>query len=548
MTSFNSPLEAFMHWENETPNRIFLKQPIAGNLVTYTFKEAKDEVCKIASKLKSYNLPEGSHVALLSKNCAHWLLSDLAIMMADYVSIPIYPTLNASAIQQILEHSESKAIIIGKLEDFESQKSGIPDIHKISVGAFGENEGDLWEDIIQNQKPLETLPTIDASQVHTIIYTSGTTGIPKGVMHTVGNIMESMRVIKSIIKLSPTPRLFSYLPLAHVAERVGIGTHGIVIGAEFSFPESLETFASDLEKCQPHLFLAVPRIWAKFQEKILENIPQKKLNILINIPFVNRLVKNKLKQKLGLKDASFIVSGAAPLSASLMRWFKKIDVTIYQVYGMTEDCIISHATRPGFNKIGTVGKALEPVQIKFSPEGEILIKNNCLMTGYFKAPDLTARVFDDAGYFKTGDKGEYDHDGYLTITGRAKDEFKTDKGKYISPSHIELLLSKNTDIEQICVVGTGIPQPIALITLSELGMAKQKSILTNGLIETLNAVNPSLGKHEKVAKVIIMKEDWTVDNNLITPSFKVKRNSIEKIHQPFYKSWFEMRDKVIFES
>ncbi|MFD1163297.1 AMP-binding protein [Hwangdonia seohaensis] len=548
MTSFNSPLEAFMHWENETPNRIFLKQPIAGNLVTYTFKEAKDEVCKIASKLKSYNLPEGSHVALLSKNCAHWLLSDLAIMMAGYVSIPIYPTLNASAIQQILEHSESKAIIIGKLEDFESQKSGIPDIHKISVGAFGENEGDLWEDIIQNQKPLETLPTIDASQVHTIIYTSGTTGIPKGVMHTVGNIMESMRVIKSIIKLSPTPRLFSYLPLAHVAERVGIGTHGIVIGAEFSFPESLETFASDLEKCQPHLFLAVPRIWAKFQEKILENIPQKKLNILINIPFVNRLVKNKLKQKLGLKDASFIVSGAAPLSASLMRWFKKIDVTIYQVYGMTEDCIISHATRPGFNKIGTVGKALEPVQIKFSLEGEILIKNNCLMTGYFKAPDLTARVFDDAGYFKTGDKDEYDHDGYLTITGRAKDEFKTDKGKYISPSHIELLLSKNTDIEQICVVGTGIPQPIALITLSELGMAKQKSILTNGLIETLNAVNPSLGKHEKVAKVIIMKEDWTVDNNLITPSFKVKRNSIEKIHQPFYKSWFEMRDKVIFES
>ncbi|WOD42630.1 AMP-binding protein [Hwangdonia lutea] len=548
MTLFNSPLEAFMHWENEAPNRVFLKQPINGKLLTYTFAEAKDSICKIASKLKSYRLPEGSHVAILSKNCTHWLLSDLAIMMAGYVSIPIYPTLTASAIQQILEHSESKAIIIGKLDDFESQKSGIPDIHKISVGAFGENEGDLWEDIIEKQDPLVTLPTIDANQLHTIIYTSGTTGLPKGVMHTVGNIMESMRVIKSIIKLPETPRLFSYLPLAHVAERVGIGTHGIVIGAEFSFPESLDTFASDLEKCQPHLFLAVPRIWAKFQEKILENIPQKKLNMLLNIPFVNRLVKKKLKQKLGLKDASFIVSGAAPLSADLIRWFKKIDVTIYQVYGMTEDCIISHATRPGFNKIGTVGKALEPVQIKFSPEGEILIKNNCLMKGYYKAPEITARVFDDAGYFKTGDKGEYDHEGYLTLTGRAKDEFKTDKGKYISPTHIELLLSKNNDIEQICVVGTGIPQPIALITLSELGMTKPKNTLSNGLIETLNAINPSLGKHEKVAKVIVMKEDWTVDNNLITPSFKVKRNSIEKIHQPLYKSWFEMDDKVIFET
>ena len=151
------------------------------------------------------------------------------------------------------------------------------------------------------------------------------------------------------------------------------------------------------------------------------------------------------------------------------------------------------------------------------------------------------------GYFKTGDKGEYDHDGYLTITGRAKDEFKTDKGKYISPSHIEMLLSKNADIEQICVVGTGIPQPIALITLSELGRTKSKEALINSLIEIMAVINPSIEKHERVAKIIIMKEDWTVDNNLVTPSLKVKRNSIEKIHQQFYKSWFEMIDKVIFE-
>lgn len=547
MTKFNSPLEAFLHWEREIPNRIFIKQPINGKTITYTFKEAKEEVCKIASKLKSYKLPERSHVAILSKNCAHWLLSDLAIMMADCVSIPIYPTLNAQSINQILEHSESKAIIIGKLDDFESQKSGIPNIHKISVGAFGENEGDLWEDIVKTETPLSTIPKIDTDQLHTIIYTSGTTGLPKGVMHSVGNIMESMQVIKSIIKLAPKPRLFSYLPLAHVAERVGIGTHGIVIGAEFSFAESLESFASDLEKCQPHLFMAVPRIWAKFQEKILEKIPQKKLNFLLSVPFVNRLIKNKLKQKLGLKDASFIVSGAAPLSASLINWFKTIDVEIFQVYGMTEDCIISHACQPKMNKIGTVGKALDTVQVKFSPEGELLIKNNCLFKGYYKAPDVTASVFDDSGYFKTGDKGEYDHDGYLTITGRAKDEFKTDKGKYISPTRIEMLLSKNTNIEQICVVGTGIPQPIALITLSELGRIKSKQDLSESLIETVNTINPSLEKHEKVEKVVIMKEDWTVDNNLVTPSLKVKRNSIEKIHQPFYKSWFEMSDKVIFE-
>ena len=168
------------------------------------------------------------------------------------------------------------------------------------------------------------------------------------------------------------------------------------------------------------------------------------------------------------------------------------------------------------------------------------------MTGYFKEPEMTAEVF-DKGYFKTGDIGEYDHEGYLTITGRVKDQFKTDKGKYISPTPIELKLSNNTDIEQICVVGTGIPQPIALITLSELGNEKPKDQVSASLIASISELNKTLEKHEKIEKVVIMKEDWTVDNGLATPTLKVKRNAIEKIHQPYYKSWFDMNDVVIFE-
>ncbi len=335
--------------------------------------------------------------------------------------------------------------------------------------------------------------------------------------------------------------------MAHVAERVGIGAYGLVIGAEFSFPGSLETFASDLETCQPHMFFAVPRIWAKFQEKILEKLPQKKLNVLLRIPLLNGFIKKKLKQKLGLRHTEFIVSGAAPLSVNLINWFKRIGVTIFQGYGMTEDCIISHSNRPEANKIGTVGKALPDVETKLSPEGEILIKNTCLMKGYYKAPDITATAFNAEGYLKTGDIGEYDHDGYLSITGRIKDQFKTDKGKYISPTPIELQLSKSADIEQICIVGTGIPQPIALITLSEVGKAKSKIDLTDSLVDAVNQINPGLEKHERIEKVVIMKEDWNVDNGLTTPTLKVKRNSIEKIHRDFYKSWFKMEDMVLFE-
>jgi long-chain acyl-CoA synthetase len=547
MQKFNSPLEAFLYWETTVPNRVFLNQPINRKNSSYTFAEAGVEARKIASKLKSYKLPEHSHVALLSNNCAHWILSDIAIMMAGHVSIPIYPSLNADGVNQVLVHSESRAIIIGKLDNFEKQKSGIPDIPKISVGVYGQTEGDLWEEIVLNEQKLEEVYTQKPDDLHTIIYTSGTTGTPKGVMHSVSNFMEVVNTAKSFFSIPDHSRFFSYLPLAHVAERLGTGTTGTVTGAEFYFPESLETFASDLENCQPYVFFAVPRIWAKFQEKILSSIPQKRLSLLLKIPLMNNMIKKKLKQKLGLTNARVIISGAAPLSPSIMHWYEKIDITILQLYGMTEDGCVSHWNNPNANKIGTVGKAVPGVKVKLSPEGEILIKNKCLMNGYYKAPEITAQVFDEDGYFKTGDIGEYDHDGYMSITGRVKDQFKTDKGKYISPAPLELEMTKNTDIEQICIVGTGIPQPIALITLSELGKLKSKEDLCSGLIETVNLINPNFEKHEKIEKVVIMKEDWTVDNGLTTPTLKVKRNSIEKIHQPYYKEWFDNDEKVIFE-
>lgn len=546
MHHFNSPLEAFLEWEDKIPNKIFLKQPIDGKYIDYSFGDVADQARRLASVLQSYNLPKGSHIALLSKNCAHWIITDIAIMMAGYVSIPIYPTLNATSIQQILEHSESKAIIIGKLDDYKSQQPGVIDIPRISIDLYGQKDGAIWEDLMKVHEPLVEVHQQRHEDLHTIIYTSGTTGNPKGVMHTVGNFMESTNTLIKLFSLPEHLRLFSYLPLAHVAERL-ISNSGLVLGASVAFAESLDTFAKDLEATQPHIFFAVPRIWTKFREKILDSIPQKKLDILLKIPLLKSLIKKKLKQKLGLKDTVFICSAAAPLAVSTIEWYRKLDILIYQGYGMTEDCCVSHFNLPNADRIGTVGKTLFNVKAKLTPEGEICIKNNCLMLGYYKAPDLTAEVFDSEGYLKTGDIGEFDHDGYLTITGRVKDQFKTDKGKYISPSHIELMLSKNTDIEQICVVGTGIPQPIALVTLSDTAKLKSMEDLKSSLYNSIMLVNPVLEKHEKIEKIIVMKEDWTVDNGLTTPTLKVKRNRIENLHQQFYSSWFSYSEKVIFE-
>jgi len=302
-----------------------------------------------------------------------------------------------------------------------------------------------------------------------------------------------------------------------------------------------------LEATQPDLFFAVPRIYAKFQEKILEGLPQKKLNIILNIPFLNSIFKRKLKSKLGLSKAKYVASGAAPLSVSIMKWYKKIGIEIIQAYGMTEDCIISHCNLPGANKIGTVGKFTYGATAKLSDIDEICVKNDCLLLGYYKNPEETAKVFDNDGYLKTGDIGEYDHDGFLTITGRAKDQFKTDKGKYISPAPIELAISKNKDIEQVCIVGMGIPQPIMLIIPSVLGKNKSRTDLNSSLLQSILEVNAHLEKHEKIEKAVIMKEDWTVENGLVTPTLKIKRSRVEKIHMSMYRSWFDAEERILYE-
>ncbi|MFY0687311.1 MAG: AMP-binding protein [Cyclobacteriaceae bacterium] len=548
MKKFDSPLEAFLYWETNTPNNEHLIQLLPGETKKYTYKESGQEIRRIAAALKSYNLPDDSKIALISKNCAHWMMADLAIMMAGYISVPIYPTLGADTINHILVHSESQVVILGKLDDYESQRSGIPEnIKKIGVGMYDMNDGDQWEDLLENHEPIDQMAEQDPESLITIIYTSGTTGLPKGVMHTISSFNFMGNLCLDIFTMPEQANMFSYLPLSHIAERIGIEMQGTYRGASFTFPESIDTFAADLASTQPHLFFAVPRIWSKFQEKILEKMPQKKLDTLLKIPILKGIVKKKLKTALGLSRAKYIFSGAAPIAVSMLEWYEKIGIEILQGYGMTEDTIHSHFNLPGANRKGTVGKPLPECVGKLSAEGEICLKGQGLMKGYYKMEDKTAESFDSEGYLKTGDIGEYDHDGYLLITGRVKDQFKTDKGKYISPAPIELELMKNPDIEQVCVVGTGIPQPIALIVTSLEAKSKSNEELIQSLEASIKEINPSLEKHERLEKAVVMKEDWAVENGLLTPTMKVKRNQIEKIHSDFYREWFNTDLKVIFE-
>lgn len=541
----SNTLEKFLEWESRIPDVLFLRQPFNGEWKYCTYRQAGDEIRRIATGLKS--LPPRSHVALMSRNSMHWIMADLAIMMCGHVSVPLYATLTASSINQILLHADARAIIIGKVDNYDEQKSGIPHgVLKIGINAYGIHEEIQWEHWLNNS-PLTEYYKWNRGEVFTLMYTSGTTGKFKGVMHTIGSFDLLAKTAIQDLGFQERPSLFSFLPMGHAAERMGIETIGIYLGAQFSFPESLDTFSANLRDTQPHLFFAVPRLWTKIREGILEKMSQRKLNFLLSLPVIGFLVRKKIKKELGLSRAREIFSGAAPMSVEMLNWFSRIGIEILQGYGMTENCC-SHIGRTRRNRIGSVGVQISCFETKIAADGEVRVRSPSNMLGYYKEPKLTAAAFDEHDYLRTGDIGEIDADGFLTITGRIKDQFKTDKGKYVSPAPIEMLFTKSSDVEQVCVVGMGIPQPIALVVLSATGRSRNKQQLIDGLTSLLAGINSSgIESYEKLVKVVIMKSDWTIEKGLVTPTLKLKRNEIEKLKLPRYLEWYSMPGLVIWE-
>ncbi len=540
-----NPLETFLHWVDLKPNALFLRQPLPGKKIDWTYQQASEEAKRIASALFAMNLPSRSNIAILSKNCAEWILADLAIWMAGHVSVPIYPTLSATSIKQILEHSESKVVFIGKLDNFAGQASGIPkDIKCISFTRYGEKKGDQWSDLVTRHEPVSEIQQRQSDEIATIKYTSGTTGQPKGVMITFAAFTFVTPSALQDFQLRGSQRFFSYLPLSPIAERMLVELGAIYAGGEIHFSESLEKFPENLAETQPTIFLAVPRIWAKFREKIEQKMPN--LDRLLKIPVVNMIIKKVIRKKLGLAKAQWIFTGAAPISMSLLAWFDKLGIEIHEVYGMTENLAYSHINLYE-RRFGTVGKRWKNVQHRISEEGEIQTKSPGVMLGYYRDPELTKQMFTEDGFLKTGDKGFEDDRGFVTITGRIKDQFKTDKAKFVDPGPIELRLLNNADIEQVCVVGMGSPQPIGLIVLSAVGKEKDKASVAESLKRSIEAINPDLETYERLKGAVILKEEWTIENGLITPTLKVKRNEIEKIHLPKYPMWYEKNEVVIWE-
>jgi long-chain acyl-CoA synthetase len=546
---YTLPLDMLYKWETTTPDKVYLRQPIDDAWNTWTWKQVGDETRRMAAVLRAMQLPAESKIALVSKNCAHWIICDLAIMMAGHVSVPLYPNLTADTMRQTLKHSEAKVLFVGKLDEWTSMRQGVPQGVKCISFPFTEHdEYDKWEDLIKQHLPIRENVIREAEDVSTIVYTSGTTGIPKGVMHQFKNFAFVAGNAIPYLGFKRTDRFFSYLPLSHVAERVLVETISLYVGGEVSFAESLQKFAKNLADVQPTVFLGVHRIWSKIQQGILAKMPQKKLDTLLKIPIVSTLVKGKIRKELGLLKATNVLTGAAPTPPALIKWFESIGIKIQEAYAMTENCCYSHVSKRDKIKIGFVGQPLPNCEVKLGDENEILIKHGALMLGYYKEPGLTQENFTVDGFLKTGDEGYIDKAGFLKITGRVKDLFKTMKGKYVAPSPIEMRMADCPAIEQVIIVGSGLPQPIALATLSENGRRKTRDELMAKLKALLSQVNTSLDAHERVDKLVIINDEWTVENGLLTPTLKIKRREIEKKYVQYYDEWYQQKAVVAWQN
>jgi long-chain acyl-CoA synthetase len=547
-------LQRFYHWERTTPERVTLTQPMGGGAVRdFRWVEVADETRRMAAHLQSLGFEPGSKIAILSKNCAWWLMSDMAIWMAGYVSVPLYPTLAADTVRQILQHSEARLCFVGKLDGWEAMKPGVPaELPCISYPLSPKTDYPTWDDIVARSAPLQGNPVRAGDELSTLMYTSGTTGNPKGVMHSFDTFAWSITSGLKRIDIGGDDRMLSYLPLAHVAERTLVEHGWLATNEHIFFAESLDTFAQDLQRARPTVFFSVPRLWVKFQQGVHAKMPPGKLQRLLSLPIIGGLVRRKVLKALGLDACRFAAGGAAPMPPELLRWYSRLGLDIIEVYGMTENCGVSHATLPGEPRPGTVGRPYEGVESRIEPTtGEIQVRSPGTMLGYYKEPELTRDSFTADGWLKTGDKGVLDETGALRITGRVKDLFKTSKGKYVAPAPIEDRLVMHPAVEACVVTGANLGQPLGILMLSPEAAKRSLDDAERRAMEAsfeahLAAVNAKLDPHEQLDCLVAVTTPWTVENGFVTPTMKVKRNRIEEVYGSRYERWTGERRKVIW--
>jgi long-chain acyl-CoA synthetase len=536
---------AFIYWP-----------PGADTLVTMSWIRYRDEVAMLAQWLLDHGIKKGDKVALLSANRPEWIISDIAIMSTGAVTVPIYPNSSSADIQYILQHSEARWLVVDTMERL------------VSIGSS------MLDGIVLLNR-LETHPVRVhpyADDLATIVYTSGTTGLPKGVMHTHGNISQVIVSSHLVIKTPEgmVDRFFSFLPLSHVAERVLVEMGSIREGAEVFFARSVETLAADLPNAQPTILLCVPRLWEKMQEGLMTRLrTASSLSRLVfnTACFLGRsrtrgahinassfagilpalsdiLVGKKLRQRLGLGRTRFFITGSAPTRHDLQKFFAALGMPIREVYGLTENLSCGTVNREDQILVDSCGKPFPNNEVRIADDGEIQFRAPWMFAGYYKNPEATREVLTSDGWFSTGDLGRLDDDNRLFIVGRKKELLKTSNGKYVAPVPIENRIKGDPLFKDAMIVGDARKFCVALVALEVERLDKNAYEKVTSWIDEVNRL---LANHEAIKKVGVLREGFTVENGSLTPTLKVKRGHVAKAKETFIEKIYSAPDFIVFE-
>ncbi|HEV2685242.1 MAG TPA: long-chain fatty acid--CoA ligase [Actinomycetota bacterium] len=563
-----------------------LKYKRDGEWATITWTDYGDLVRRAAGGLRSLGVDAGDRAAILSANRYEWHVADIAIQSCGGITVPIYPTNSPIQVAYIAGHAEVKVIFCenaAQLEKVREVRGDLPALQKAIVfdpTAIREDDFVMtWDSLLADGDTFNAAHPTDIDQhvaavkpddLCTVVYTSGTTGPPKGAMLTHDNIVWTCETLSHVLEGEPGDRRLSYLPLSHIAERTTSHFQQIYLGFETWFATSIDTLREDLVACKPTVIFGVPRVWEKFYAGItnmIENLPAEQREMAeqaiqlglkrVEAEQAGTSLPPELEEKyqeadgklfalargaLGLDKARALVSGAAPINPDVLRFFHAIGLPIAEVYGQTEDSGPTSINRPGKIKIGTVGPALDGVEVKIATDGEVLVRGGNVGPGYYKDPIATKEFIDSDGWMHSGDIGELDEDGYLRITDRKKDLIITAAGKNIAPQVIENMLKYSPWISQVVVIGDRRPYLTALITLDQekvTAFAEQKSIPFKDLPDLVahpdvqqlvaNAVqdvNANLARVEQIKKWHVFDRDFAMENEEVTPTLKVRRKAI----------------------
>ena len=548
--------------------------------VSISTQEYIDIANKVSASLLKLGIQPDDKIAVITtNNHPHWHILDIGVTQIGAQNVPLYATLSEKDYAYILAHSDSKYCFVSDKELYKKVKSVQKQTGLKGVFYLVENETeDSWNQFLNIGTSTDFSTVIEErknavrdTDLATIIYTSGTTGTPKGVMLSHRNIVfSSLATAKALDLNDDAKRIVSYLPICHIFERAA-SYYNQLVSLEVYFAESIETIGDTIRETKPNYLAVVPRLLEKIFDKIMDKGSQlegtkKKLFFWavelaeqfepygkngawyhFKLKIANILIFKKWREALG-NNLQFMVCGSAPLQPRLIRIFTAANIPIFEGYGMTESSpggTVNDMRNGGF-RIGSVGKSIEGVTIKIAEDGEILIKGENVMMGYYKNEELTQKTITN-GYLHSGDIGKLDDDGFLYITDRKKEMFKTSGGKYIAPAALESELKQSRFIEQVMVIGEGQKMPAALIQINFEFVnewAKRKGYTINDVSSDHNLIdriqeevdehNQKFGKWEQIKRFEITPDEWTIDDGLLTPTLKMKRKNIRNKYKDLY--------------